>query len=181
MENLLSLWNSSGLAQIHGGQAFMIVIGLLLLFLAIRKGFEPLLLVPIGFGGILANIPGAGLAYSAIDNAMQSADPLLLAEFARVLGSAAADSAEELSSAFAAAPAEVKMQVKLLAVDAGFSNGMLYNFYNVAIASGVNSGLNSTTCSILLSPLSGFSIAKRHAERFGLCPRALSSPPISTK
>ena len=41
------------------GQAFMIVVGLLLLFLAIRKRFEPLLLVPIGFGGILANIPGA--------------------------------------------------------------------------------------------------------------------------
>ena len=34
----------------------MIIIGLLLLFLAIRKGFEPLLLVPIGFGGILAEV-----------------------------------------------------------------------------------------------------------------------------
>ena len=45
MDNLLSLWNSSGLAQISLGQLFMIVIGLLLLFLAIRKGFEPLLLV----------------------------------------------------------------------------------------------------------------------------------------
>ena len=62
MDKLLLLWGSSGLAQIQLGQAFMILIGLLLLFLAIRKGFEPLLLVPIGFGGILANIPGAGMA-----------------------------------------------------------------------------------------------------------------------
>jgi len=63
MDNFLSLWNDSGLAQMDVGQGIMISIGLLLLFLAIRKGFEPLLLVPISFGGILANIPGAGLAY----------------------------------------------------------------------------------------------------------------------
>jgi len=44
------------------GQGFMIMIGMLLLYLAINKNFEPLLLVPIGFGGVLANIPGAGLA-----------------------------------------------------------------------------------------------------------------------
>jgi len=85
MENLLQLWNSSGLAQIGPGQAFMLVIGLLLLFLAIRKGFEPLLLVPIGFGGILANIPGAGLAYSAVENAVQGADPALMLDFAGCL------------------------------------------------------------------------------------------------
>ena len=66
MDNLLRLWESSGLAQIQPGQAFMIMVGLLLLFLAIRKGFEPLLLLPIGFGGILANIPGAGMALSLI-------------------------------------------------------------------------------------------------------------------
>ena len=60
MENLISLWATSGLAQIQMGQVAMMVVGLLLLFLAISKGFEPLLLVPIGFGTILANIPGAG-------------------------------------------------------------------------------------------------------------------------
>jgi len=86
MDNLLRLWNSSGLAQVEAGQGFMILVGLLLLFLAIRKGFEPLLLVPIGFGGILANIPGAGMAYSAVENAVQGADPAVLAEMARALG-----------------------------------------------------------------------------------------------
>ncbi len=40
----------------------MIVVCLGLIFLAIRKGFEPLLLIPIGFGGVLANIPAAGMA-----------------------------------------------------------------------------------------------------------------------
>ena len=60
MENLMSLWATSGLSQIELGQLVMMVVGLSLLFLAIRKGFEPLLLVPIGFGTILANISGAG-------------------------------------------------------------------------------------------------------------------------
>ena len=60
MENLMSLWATSGLSQIELGQLVMMVVGLSLLFLAVRKGFEPLLLVPIGFGTILANIPVAG-------------------------------------------------------------------------------------------------------------------------
>ena len=60
MENLISLWASSGIAQLQLGQLVMMTVGLTLLFLAISKGFEPLLLVPIGFGTILANIPGAG-------------------------------------------------------------------------------------------------------------------------
>jgi len=44
------------------GQFIMIIVGGLLIWLAIKKGFEPLLLIPIGFGGILANIPVAGIA-----------------------------------------------------------------------------------------------------------------------
>jgi oxaloacetate decarboxylase beta subunit len=70
MENLLSLWASSGLAQLQLGQLVMMVVGLALLFLAISKGFEPLLLVPIGFGTILANIPGAGFDAAPIYDAM---------------------------------------------------------------------------------------------------------------
>ncbi len=62
MENLLQLWHNTGLFQMEPGQAVMIGIGIFLLYLAINKNFEPLLLVPIGFGGVLANIPGAGLA-----------------------------------------------------------------------------------------------------------------------
>ena len=62
MEALQQLWAGSGLAQITLGQGLMIVIGLLLLYLAIVRKFEPLLLVTIGFGGILSNIPGVEIA-----------------------------------------------------------------------------------------------------------------------
>ena len=62
MDKLLNLWHSTGIYQLEAGQALMIVVCLGLIFLAIRKGFEPLLLIPIGFGGVLANIPGAGMA-----------------------------------------------------------------------------------------------------------------------
>ncbi|HIZ50476.1 MAG TPA: sodium ion-translocating decarboxylase subunit beta [Candidatus Pseudomonas excrementavium] len=62
MDKLSLLWNTTGLYQIAPGQAFMILVCLLLIYLAIRKGFEPLLLIPIGFGGILANLPVAGMA-----------------------------------------------------------------------------------------------------------------------
>lgn len=70
MENLISLWASSGVAQIELGQIVMMGVGLGLLFLAINKGFEPLLLVPIGFGTVLANIPGAGFDAAPIYDAM---------------------------------------------------------------------------------------------------------------
>lgn len=70
MENLISLWASSGVAQIEFGQIVMMGVGLGLLFLAINKGFEPLLLVPIGFGTVLANIPGAGFDAMPIYDAM---------------------------------------------------------------------------------------------------------------
>jgi len=62
MGNLELLWQSTGLANFSAGQALMIGVGLLLLYLAIRKGFEPLLLLPIGFGAILSNIPVAGIS-----------------------------------------------------------------------------------------------------------------------
>ncbi len=61
-QGLLQLWASTGLYNFTLGQVVMILVGGLLIFLAINKGFEPLLLIPIGFGGILANIPIAAIA-----------------------------------------------------------------------------------------------------------------------
>ena len=61
------LWQSTGLCQLNGLQLIMMAVGGLLLFLAIRKKFEPLLLVPIGFGCILANIPGKPASQEAPD------------------------------------------------------------------------------------------------------------------
>ena len=62
MEQLNTLWINTGLYQMSWGQGLMLLVGMLLLYLAIIKNFEPLLLLPIGFGAILANIPGAGIA-----------------------------------------------------------------------------------------------------------------------
>lgn len=59
---LKEFWMSTGLMNISGGQIIMIIVGCILLYLAIKKGFEPLLLVPIGFGAILSNIPLAEIA-----------------------------------------------------------------------------------------------------------------------
>jgi oxaloacetate decarboxylase beta subunit len=62
LEQFAEVARASGLYQIGIGQVLMILIGLGLLYLAIVRKFEPLLLVPIGFGGILSNIPGVEIA-----------------------------------------------------------------------------------------------------------------------
>ncbi|MCQ8820972.1 sodium ion-translocating decarboxylase subunit beta [Pseudoalteromonas agarivorans] len=62
MEGLLNLWHATGIANFTFPSLIMIAVGCLLLFLAIAKNFEPLLLLPIGFGAILTNIPVAGLS-----------------------------------------------------------------------------------------------------------------------
>lgn len=62
MDLIQQIWLESGLNQMSVGQATMIIVCLGLLYLGIAKKFEPLLLVTIGFGGLLSNIPGAGIA-----------------------------------------------------------------------------------------------------------------------
>jgi oxaloacetate decarboxylase beta subunit len=59
---LLQLWASTGIANFTVGSVAMIAICSVLIYLAIAKGYEPLLLLPIGFGGVLANIPIAEIA-----------------------------------------------------------------------------------------------------------------------
>ncbi|OZB05989.1 MAG: glutaconyl-CoA decarboxylase subunit beta [Idiomarina sp. 34-48-12] len=60
MDRLMTLWDSTAIAAFTWGAAIMMLVGALLLYLAIHKKFEPLLLLPIGFGAVLANIPQAG-------------------------------------------------------------------------------------------------------------------------
>ncbi|MDO8908244.1 MAG: sodium ion-translocating decarboxylase subunit beta [Pseudohongiella sp.] len=62
MDQFVELWQSTGIYQIEFDQFVMLLISGFLLYLAISKKFEPLLLLPIGFGGILANIPGVDIA-----------------------------------------------------------------------------------------------------------------------
>ncbi|MDT4331799.1 sodium ion-translocating decarboxylase subunit beta [Methylomonas sp. MS20] len=61
MENIRLLWENTGIYNATGSQVAMMAVGFLLLYLAIKKGFEPLLLLPIGFGAVLSNIPAAGM------------------------------------------------------------------------------------------------------------------------
>ncbi len=55
-----SVWTDSGYVALNMGNITMIVVGLILLYLAIGKGYEPLLLTPIAFGCVLANFPNNG-------------------------------------------------------------------------------------------------------------------------
>ncbi|OOZ35852.1 sodium ion-translocating decarboxylase subunit beta [Solemya velesiana gill symbiont] len=61
MEGLETLWQSMGIANMAWGQLLMMLVGATLIYLAVSKKFEPLLLLPIGFGAILSNIPVAGI------------------------------------------------------------------------------------------------------------------------
>ena len=66
---LLNLYHDTGFYQLELGQLIMIVVGLILIYLAIKKKFEPLLLLPIGVGAILVNIPGAGMMAAPVYDA----------------------------------------------------------------------------------------------------------------
>ena len=135
MNSNLDLFSISGLAQIQFGQAVMIIVGVLLLYLAIRREFEPLLLVPIGFGCILANIPGAGLAYSAIENALISGN----VEFLSFVSELSAETPSDGNSLLALLNADplLHFSASQAAYKAGYSDGILFTFYQVTIASGI--------------------------------------------
>ena len=62
MDLVREIWQGSGLYQISIGQVVMLCVCLLLLYLGIVRKFEPLLLVTIGFGGLMSNIPGVEIA-----------------------------------------------------------------------------------------------------------------------
>jgi len=62
MDKLQILWSTTAIANFQWDQLVMMSVGLLLLYLAIVRKFEPLLLMPIGFGAILTNIPLAGFS-----------------------------------------------------------------------------------------------------------------------
>ena len=135
MNSNLDLYSISGLAQIQFGQAVMIIVGVLLLYLAIRREFEPLLLVPIGFGCILANIPGAGLAYSAIENALISGN----VEFASFVAELSSETPSDENSLLVLLNTDplLHFSASQAAYKAGYSDGILFTFYQVTIASGI--------------------------------------------
>jgi oxaloacetate decarboxylase beta subunit len=130
---LNTLWQSMGIANLAWDQGLMISIGALLIYLAISKKFEPLLLLPIGFGCILANIPIAGLGESAVGHLLLAADPQHLTALAQQLNVDAA----QLSEAWKQASQTQVIAGEDLAASLGYSPGMLHRFYDVAILSGI--------------------------------------------
>ena len=60
MRALVSVWTDSGFSNLTWENCVMILVGVVLLYLAIAKEYEPLLLLPIAFGCIMANFPNTG-------------------------------------------------------------------------------------------------------------------------
>lgn len=65
-ETIVKIWQDSGFAALTLGQGIMLLVSFFLIFLAIAKKFEPLLLLPIAFGMMLANLPLTGLMAEAV-------------------------------------------------------------------------------------------------------------------
>ncbi len=92
-EILLNLWNKSGFAAISSGflsdggwqNLAMLAIGCVLLYLAIVKKFEPLLLTGIAFGCILANLPGAGLYHPELWSDFMNPDSPVYHSFGAIM------------------------------------------------------------------------------------------------
>ncbi|WP_346252984.1 sodium ion-translocating decarboxylase subunit beta, partial [Salmonella enterica] len=135
MESLNALIQGMGLMHLGIGQAIMLLVSLLLLWLAIAKKFEPLLLLPIGFGGLLSNIPEAGLALTALESLLAHHDAGQLAVIAAKLN--CTPDVHAIKEALALALPSVQGQMEDLAVDMGYSAGVLAIFYKVAIGSGI--------------------------------------------
>ncbi|WP_079963559.1 oxalacetate decarboxylase subunit beta [Salmonella enterica] len=134
MESLNALLQGMGLMHLGAGQAIMLLVSLLL-WLAIAKKFEPLLLLPIGFGGLLSNIPEAGMALTALESLLAHHDAGQLAVIAAKLN--CAPDVHAIKEALALALPSVQGQMENLAVDMGYTPGVLALFYKVAIGSGV--------------------------------------------
>ncbi|THA10400.1 sodium ion-translocating decarboxylase subunit beta [Rodentibacter pneumotropicus] len=135
MDSIIALFKGMGIMHLEWGQAVMIGVSLLLLWLAISRKFEPLLLLPIGFGGLLSNIPEAGIAMTALDNLIHSGTTQQLAIVATKLNTLA-DPAAIKGALNSALPSQIA-ELETLAGDMGYSAGILALFYKVAIGYGV--------------------------------------------
>ena len=127
MESIIALIKGMGIFHLQWGQAVMIAVSLLLLWLAISRKFEPLLLLPIGFGGLLSNIPEAGLAMTALENLLHLGSPEQIVS----------PDLAAIKTAMTSAPISMINQLEALSVDMGYSAGILALFYKVAIGYGI--------------------------------------------
>ena len=131
--NLFEFFSSLGIFSISSGQAIMIAVGLLLIYLAISKKFEPLLLLPIGFGALLTNIPEIGLSMSPIERMLYANNLIEINLLINELGLFNIDLNEYVKNA---SYLELN-SLNNIAQNFGYSPGILYVFYQTAIGSGI--------------------------------------------
>ena len=131
--NLFEFFSTLGIFSISSGQAIMIAVGLLLIYLAISKKFEPLLLLPIGFGALLTNIPEIGLSMSPIERMLYANNTNEISILINELGLSNIDVNEYVKNA---SYLELS-SLNNLAQNFGYSPGILYVFYQTAIGSGI--------------------------------------------
>jgi oxaloacetate decarboxylase beta subunit len=131
--SLFDFFSTLGIFSISIGQTIMLLVGLLLLYLAINKKFEPLLLLPIGFGALLTNIPEIGLSMSPIEKLIYANN---LSEINQII-TAFFGSGDDLTILLKNASYVDLKIINDTAQGMGYSPGILYVFYEVAIGSGI--------------------------------------------
>ncbi|MCC5912109.1 MAG: sodium ion-translocating decarboxylase subunit beta [Clostridiaceae bacterium] len=117
---LLNFWQGTGFYWMTWQQAVMIIVSCFLLYLAIAKKFEPLLLVPIAFGMLMTNLPMSGVMNIG-DTVLKALDPETAGETARMLSNVTGDMLKE------GVPAQVYTE----------SPGGLFNYFYQGIKLGI--------------------------------------------
>ena len=131
--SLIEFFSTLGIFSITLGQSIMLLVGLLLLYLAINKKFEPLLLLPIGFGALLTNIPEIGLSMSPIEKLIYAND---VSEIDYIITTYFGNG-NDLSVLLKNASYIDLNSINDTAQSMGYTPGILYVFYEVAIGSGI--------------------------------------------
>ena len=131
--SLIEFFSTLGIFSITFGQSIMLLVGLLLLYLAINKKFEPLLLLPIGFGALLTNIPEIGLSMSPIEKLIYAND---VSEINQIITTYFGNGNDLTALLKNASYVDLKL-INDYAQGMGYSPGILYVFYEVAIGSGI--------------------------------------------
>ena len=131
--SLIEFFSTLGIFSISLGQSIMLLVGLLLLYLAINKKFEPLLLLPIGFGALLTNIPEIGLSMSPIEKLIYENN---ISEINQIIATYFGNG-NDLSVLLKSASYLELKSINDVAQGMGYTPGILYVFYEVAIGSGI--------------------------------------------
>ena len=131
--SLIEFFSTLGIFSITLGQSIMLLVGLLLLYLAINKKFEPLLLLPIGFGALLTNIPEIGLSMSPIEKLIYAN---YVSEINQIITTYFGNGNDLSVLLKNASYVDLKL-INDAAQGMGYTPGILYVFYEVAIGSGI--------------------------------------------